>query len=98
MAATSPEGEKFYEETKGAIFSSNNEGLMHMGYLDDGHMTTYYPDSKGITKEEIGAVSKWMGEKKLLPVYFMTNDETSWLTSSRKTPGSERPRRASSSS
>ena len=58
----------FYKETKGAIFSSNNEGLMHLGFLDDGHMTTYYPDSKGITKEEIGAVSKWMEEKNLLPV------------------------------
>jgi dipeptidyl-peptidase-3 len=41
---------------------------MHLGFLDDGHMTTYYPDSKGITKEEIGAVSKWMEEKNLLPV------------------------------
>jgi len=40
---------------------------MHLGFLDDGYMTTYYPDSKGITKEEIGAVSKWMEEKKLLP-------------------------------
>lgn len=40
---------------------------MHLGFLDDGHMTTYYPDSKGITKEEISAVSKWMEEKKLLP-------------------------------
>lgn len=68
MAATSPEAEKYYKETKGAIFSSNNEGLMHLGFLDDGHMTTYYPDSKGITKEEIGAVSKWMEEKHLLPV------------------------------
>lgn len=68
LAATSPVAEKFYKETKGAIFSSNNEGLMHLGFLDDGHMTTYYPDSTGITKEEISAVSKWMEEKKLLPV------------------------------
>lgn len=99
LAATSPKGEKFYKETKGAIFSSNNEGLMHLGFLDDGHMTTYYPDSKGITKEDIGAVSKWMEKKKLLPVYFnsSTGEESSWLISSRKTPGSERPRRASSS-
>ena len=41
---------------------------MHLGFLDDGHMTTYYPDSKSITKEEIGAISKWMEEKHLLPV------------------------------
>jgi dipeptidyl-peptidase III len=68
LASTSSEAEKFYKETKGAIFSSNDEGLMHLGFLDDGHMTTYYPDSKGITKEEISAVSKWMEEKNLLPV------------------------------
>ena len=68
MAATVPEAEQFYKATKGAIFSSNNEGLMHLGFLDDGHMTTYYPDSKGITKDEIAAVSKWMEEKSLLPV------------------------------
>ena len=68
LAATDPQAEKYYKETKGAIFSSDNEGLMHLGFLDEGHMTTYYPDSKGITKEEISAVSKWMEEKNLLPV------------------------------
>jgi hypothetical protein len=31
-------------------------------------MTTYYPDSKGIAKAEIAAVSDWMAEKKLLVV------------------------------
>lgn len=66
LAATSPQAEKHYKATKGAIFSSNNSGIMHLGYLDDGHMTTYYPDSKGITKADIGAVSEWMQEKKLL--------------------------------
>jgi hypothetical protein len=35
-------------------------------------MTTYYPDSKDITQEEIGAVSKWMEEKKLLIVRFFS--------------------------
>jgi dipeptidyl-peptidase-3 len=76
LAATSPEAEKFYNETKGAIFSSNNEGLMHLGFLDDGHMTTYYPDSRDITKEEIGAVSKWMEDKKLLPVCIYPSSES----------------------
>jgi dipeptidyl-peptidase-3 len=33
-------------------------------------MTTYYPDSKGITKAEIAAVSDWMAEKGLLVVSF----------------------------
>lgn len=66
LAATSPSAEKFYNATNGAIFSNDTTGIMHLGYLDEGHMTTYYPDSKGITKSEIGAVSEWMQEKKLL--------------------------------
>lgn len=41
---------------------------MHLGYLDDGHMTTYYPGSKGITKEEIAAVDEYLVAKKLVLV------------------------------
>jgi dipeptidyl-peptidase-3 len=41
--------------------------MMHLGYLDDGHMTTYYPDSPTITKKEIGAISDFMEKKGLLP-------------------------------
>jgi dipeptidyl-peptidase-3 len=66
LAATSPKANEHYKATKGAIFSSNDSGIMHLGYLDNGHMTTYYPDSTGITKAEISAVSEWMQEKKLL--------------------------------
>jgi dipeptidyl-peptidase-3 len=66
LAAVSPQAEKYYKATNGAIFSNDNSGIMHLGYLDEGHMTTYYPDSKGITKAEIAAVSAWMEEKKLL--------------------------------
>jgi dipeptidyl-peptidase III len=67
LAATNPEVKKFYEATKGGIFSSNPQGLMHLGYTDKGHLTTYYPDSPDITQEEIEAVSAWMGKKGLLP-------------------------------
>lgn len=67
LAATSPEAQKFYDATKGAIFSHDDPAAMHLGFLDAGHMTTYYPDSKDITKSEIEAVSTWMEEKRLLP-------------------------------
>lgn len=40
LAAVSPNASKFYAATKGAIFSSNNTGIMHLGYLDQGHMTS----------------------------------------------------------
>ncbi|KAK1730790.1 hypothetical protein CaCOL14_002881 [Colletotrichum acutatum] len=67
LAATSPEAERFYNATNGAIFSSDKQALMHLGFPDKGHMTTYYPDSPHITQEEIEAVSAWMEKKGLLP-------------------------------
>ncbi|KFA62684.1 hypothetical protein S40285_06990 [Stachybotrys chlorohalonatus IBT 40285] len=67
LAATSPEASKFYEATNGAIFSSDNAALLHLGFPDAGHMTTYYPDSPDITQSEIEAVSSWMEKKGLLP-------------------------------
>ncbi|KAK4144700.1 peptidase family M49-domain-containing protein [Dichotomopilus funicola] len=67
LASTSPDAEKHYKATNGAIFSSDKQGLLHLGFTDEGHLTTYYPDSPSITKDEVAAVSKWMEEKKLLP-------------------------------
>jgi dipeptidyl-peptidase-3 len=66
LAAVSPKAKEFYEATKGAIFSSSNSGMMHLGYPDEGHLSTYYPDSKGITKADIGAVSDFLEKKGLL--------------------------------
>lgn len=40
---------------------------MHLGFIDEGHLTTYYPDSPEITKDEIGAVATWSQDKGLLP-------------------------------
>lgn len=66
LASTSPKAKEFYDATKGGIFSSNNTGLMHLGYPEGGHMTTYYPDSQNITKVEIDAVSDFLESKGLL--------------------------------
>lgn len=67
LAATSPEAEKFYKATNGAIFSSSNPGLMHLGYPDEGHLTTYYVDSPDVTKAEVNGIAKFMESKGLLP-------------------------------
>ncbi|KAK1826157.1 putative dipeptidylpeptidase [Podospora conica] len=67
LASASPEAEKHYKATDGAIFSSDKQGLLHLGFIDEGHLTTYYPDSPDVTKDEIEAVSKWMQDKGLLP-------------------------------
>jgi len=67
LASASPEAEKLYKATNGAIFSSDKPGLLHLGFPDEGHLTTYYPDSPNITKVEIVAVTKWMQSKGLMP-------------------------------
>ncbi|KAI9892567.1 MAG: hypothetical protein M1814_001256 [Vezdaea aestivalis] len=40
--------------------------LLHLGYPDAGHLSTYYPDSPTITKAEIEAVGEFLEKKKLL--------------------------------
>lgn len=67
LASVSSHANMHYKATKGAIFSSDPPGIMHLGYIDDGHMTTYYPDSPSITKEDIRAVSDFLVKKELMP-------------------------------
>jgi len=67
LASTSPEASKFFEATNGAIFSADNPSMLHLGFPDAGHMTTYYPNSPHIKQAEIEAVSSWMEKKGLLP-------------------------------
>ena len=68
LAAVSPKAKEYYAATKGAIFSSDSSGIMHLGYPSSGHMSTYYPDSKGITVADISAVSDFLEKKGLLVV------------------------------
>ncbi|OBT90313.1 hypothetical protein VE02_03317 [Pseudogymnoascus sp. 03VT05] len=67
LAAGDETAKKHYEETKGGIFATGRQDLMHLGFTEQGHMTTYYPDSPSITKAEIEAVSAWMVGVGLLP-------------------------------
>ncbi|KAE8376499.1 dipeptidyl peptidase [Aspergillus bertholletiae] len=53
--------------TGGGIYETEEQALMHLGYTDGGHMTTYYPDSPSITKDEVTAIGDLM-EKKGLPL------------------------------
>ena len=52
--------------TGGGIYETKVPELMHLGYPQDGHMTTYYPDSPNITKEEISSIGDLLEQKKLL--------------------------------
>jgi dipeptidyl-peptidase-3 len=51
--------------TGGGIYETNEQSMMHLGYPRSGHMTTYYPDSPSILKEEITAIGDLMEKKGL---------------------------------
>ncbi|KAF7595419.1 hypothetical protein BBP40_006041 [Aspergillus hancockii] len=70
LASATPETKAAFEKankTGGGIYETKDQSLMHLGYTDGGHMTTYYPDSPSITKDEITAIGDLM-ERKGLPL------------------------------
>ncbi|TPX20082.1 hypothetical protein DIZ76_017879 [Coccidioides immitis] len=69
LASATEESKTAFEaasQTGGGIYETSSPPLMHLGYPEDGHMTTYYPDSPTITKEEITLVGDFLEKKKLL--------------------------------
>lgn len=69
LSSSSPESSALFSEansTGGGIYETENAGLMHLGYPEGGHMTTYYPDSNSITKEEITLIGSFLEKKGLL--------------------------------
>ncbi|KAL1965138.1 hypothetical protein VTN77DRAFT_6051 [Rasamsonia byssochlamydoides] len=70
LASATPETQAAFEKastTGGGIYETSTTALMHLGYPEKGHLTTYYPDSPTITKDEITAVGDFL-EKKGLPL------------------------------
>lgn len=65
LATSSKAALGHYEKTKGAIFFTDEDHSL-LGYPDK-HVSTYYPDSPNITKDEITAVSEFFDGKGLLP-------------------------------
>lgn len=65
LASVSSDAKALYDKTNGGIFPTAEPGLMHLGYLDEGHLTTYYPDSPSITKEEITLIGDFLTTKNL---------------------------------
>ncbi|KAL2703921.1 hypothetical protein AAEP93_004992 [Penicillium crustosum] len=51
--------------TGGGIYETSEQSMMHLGYPKSGHITTYYPDSPTISKEEITAIGDLMEKKGL---------------------------------
>lgn len=67
LASCSPQALKLHEQFKHRIYAGEDVGKLHLGYPDRGHVSTYYPDSPEITKEEIAGVSDFLENKGLLP-------------------------------
>lgn len=49
------------------MFDTSSIPALHLGYPDEGHVSTYYPDSPGITKKEIEIVSDFLKDQNLMP-------------------------------
>ena len=67
MAKTSPEAERLWNQVKDDVYESKSISKMHLGYLDEGHVSTYYPDSPDITQSEISYVSDFVKDRGLMP-------------------------------
>lgn len=68
LASTTPETRAAFQKansTGGGIYETSEESMMLLGYPQGRHMTTYYPDSPSITKDEITAVGDLMEKKGL---------------------------------
>jgi len=67
LATVSPKTLELYEKFKDIIYTGSDVAKLHLGYPSSGHVSTYYPDSPDITKEEIAGVSDFLESKGLLP-------------------------------
>lgn len=67
LATVSKDALALYEKFKDAVYAGDDVGKLHLGYPSAGHISTYYPDSPDITKEEIAGVSDFLEGKGLLP-------------------------------
>ena len=68
LAARVPGAEKFHEQCKTALYAdAGRPALMHFGFPSQGHMSTYYPDSPDITREEIEKIGELLSSKGILP-------------------------------
>lgn len=67
LATVAPQTLKLHELFKHSIYADDNVAKMHLGYPSEGHVSTYYPDSPNISKEDIAGVSDFLEGKGLLP-------------------------------
>ncbi|KAI9699009.1 MAG: hypothetical protein M1836_003198 [Candelina mexicana] len=67
LASISPQSKRIFDKIEHhSLFASKDAGLMHLGYPEEGHLSTYYPDSPDITKEEITEIGDFLEKKGFL--------------------------------
>lgn len=67
LACYREETKAIYEKIKDAMYSTIPDTKNLLGFPDAGHLSTYYPNSPDITKEEIEAIQSFMIANSLLP-------------------------------
>lgn len=67
LATVSKHTLALYEAFQDAIYAGSDVAKLHLGYPSAGHVSTYYPDSPDITKEDIARISDFLESKGLLP-------------------------------
>ena len=71
LASATPETRQRFEAAggkDGPIYADAKDlAIMHLGFPEQGHMSTYYPDSLDITKEEIELIGDAMAANGILP-------------------------------
>ena len=58
IASISKDAQNHLEKAGGAqaLYETSSTGLMHLGYPESGHLSTYYPDSPSIKTEELSLI------------------------------------------
>ncbi|KAI9887412.1 MAG: hypothetical protein M1823_000749 [Watsoniomyces obsoletus] len=65
LASTSPDARRHFLAARRGIYAHEDLRRMHLGYIDDGHVSQYYPDSPTITKEDIISIGEFVGARGL---------------------------------
>ena len=67
IAQTSKHAAELFEKIKDPLYDTASVAQLHLGYPEQGHVSTYYPDSANITTEEIATISDFFKDKQLMP-------------------------------
>jgi len=67
IAGTSKKALVHFQKCEGSFYETKTTGGMHLGYPSAGHLSTYYPDSPDITREEIEYLAEFVRDQQLLP-------------------------------